>query len=144
MITKSTQQDQLFIAVLGSFGGRMDQSLQVISSTVRMCRASPQLDIFLLDECSMMYRLRPSTPYLLKKSQFQQKKGCGLISFGKAANVRTKGLKWEFNEKSGLSEIEFGALISTSNEMVSDELEVSSDHDLFWVTTMKWYDQPRL
>jgi|JI61114C2RNA_FD_contig_31_2621815_length_764_multi_3_in_0_out_0_2 thiamine pyrophosphokinase len=32
------EQKGTLVAVLGAFGGRMDQTLQVISSTLRMCR----------------------------------------------------------------------------------------------------------
>lgn len=68
----------------------------------------------------MMYCLQPTINYKFIKSNLQEKKGCGLISFSKATNVRTKGLRWNFDEQSQLSEVEFGRLISTSNEMLGD------------------------
>jgi hypothetical protein len=63
----------------------------------------------------MMLFLRPKVNYILRHSKLQSKNSCGLVTFSKATNLRTKGLRWNFDEQSNLNEIEFGRFFSSSN-----------------------------
>jgi hypothetical protein len=66
----------------------------------------------------MMYYLRPGVPYSFTKSKLQNRKGCGVVTFSKAKNVQTSGLKWNMGKEHMIDELEFGRVESTSNEIV--------------------------
>lgn len=54
----------------------------------------------------------------------------GLFCFGRS-KVETKGLKWNVNSTKG-SDLGWGALISSSNEIVGNEVVVWSQNQTFF------------
>lgn len=76
--------------------------------------------------------------------KFESKIGCGLIPFNGAVKLHTRGLKWNLGNyatdeprSDEAGELEFGSFISTSNELVSDSLQVMCDKPIFWVSSRK-------
>lgn len=115
----------------------MDHTLQNISATLGFCRKRSNVDVLLIGDGSMMYYIRPFTRYTIISPKMQSKKGCGLVTFSEARNIETKGLRWNMGKEHGLTDLEFGGRLSTSNEIVDEAVEVYSEGELFWVTTLK-------
>lgn len=61
---------------------------------------------------------------------------------GKCDKVKTTGLKWNLgNPGDTLNTLEFGGeRISTSNEIVDDEVVIEVSHSVLWSTTIKPFE----
>ena len=75
------------IASVGVFGTRMDHTLASFSITLRQNKLNPQLDLFLLNNSSLVYLIRPERKYKMKFGKWVSNKGCGLIPFGKVEYI---------------------------------------------------------
>jgi thiamine pyrophosphokinase len=118
------------IIVYGAFGGRIDQTL----SSIHVLFKNPQLDIMLVDKYSIMTLINVGKT-IVRPSIHEERKGCGLIPVdGKVDQVKTEGLKW--NLELG-QEMSMGGLISTSNEIIADEVHIETDKPLVWSTSLK-------
>lgn len=58
---------------------------------------------------------------------------CGLIPFGKAEHVYTRGFKWNLGPQHQHESLEWGEFISTSNEIEGNTVEIWSSGGLFFV-----------
>ena len=72
----------------------MDHSLGSMHHTTKLCRQHEDLQIVLFGQTNLMYLIRPNIPHIIKVSDQIVKQGCGLIPFGKAEMVKTKGFHW--------------------------------------------------
>lgn len=59
---------------------------------------------------------------------------CGLIPLCGKTKLKTEGLRWNLNESMNCS-FEDGGIVSTSNEITNDSVEIQTDKDILW--TMK-------
>lgn len=58
---------------------------------------------------------------------------CGIIPLCGPTRVSTIGLKWNLDD----TVMEFGGLVSTSNEVVGSQVLISSDKPLLWTMEIK-------
>ena len=62
-----------------------------------------------------MYYMRPNVHHQVRISHRINKMCCGLIPFGKAEYVQTKGFRWNLGLQYPRHTLEWGEFISTSN-----------------------------
>ena len=93
----------------------MDHTLGSMHHTTRLCKQHEDLQIVLFGQTNLMYLIRPNVPHVIKVSDKINKVGCGLIPFGKALKVKTKGFHWNIGPEYDYSSLEWGEFISTSN-----------------------------
>jgi thiamine pyrophosphokinase len=75
------------------------------------------------------FLLLPGYKHLIKPITALEGPICGLIPLGGPCdNVTTKGLRWNLHE----SKLAFGSLVSSSNMLDADEIEVTTDAPLVW------------
>ena len=116
--------------VYGAFGGRIDHTLAAINTLMMY----PHLDIIMADEYSTMCYIGPGSTTVIP-SALDDRDSCGLIPIGqKAAKVVTTGLLWNLSHDLPM---EMGGLISTSNRMTDDEVQIETETPLIWCTTLK-------
>lgn len=60
-------------------------------------------------------------------------KTCGLIPVAAASVITTKGLEWDLNE----AETKFGGMVSTSNHLIQDRVEVVTTEKLLFTMEMR-------
>ena len=74
----------------------------------------------LFGKTNLMYLLKPHINYKILLSERLERDGCGLISFGRAESVVTKGFKWNLGPGHLHESLEWGNIISTSNRVEGD------------------------
>lgn len=121
------------IFCFGAFGGRMDHTLSSMHHATKLCREYEKLQIVLFGQTNLMYYLRPNIKYQIHVSHRMNKMCCGLIPFGKAEHVYTRGFKWNLGPQHPHQGLEWGEFISTSNEVVGNIVEIWSSGGLFFV-----------
>ena len=45
---------------------------------------------------------------------------CGVITFNKIREITTKGLKWDMGKDKYIGSLQFGGMLSTSNEIIGE------------------------
>ena len=124
----------------------MDQtlsSMHVLSKCLSQNEALRRnADIILMDVDSLVQYLHPGSHHITISTVLESNKGVGLIPLnGKWETIKTSGLKWNLgNSSEEFSSLEFGGeMISTSNEIKRDEVEIENSHPLMWITTTTQY-----
>jgi len=102
----------------------MDHSMSNLSSTAKLSKQYPNLDIALVGRENLMYLIRPYIKHKIRISPEVDHKGCGLIRFGHNVRIQTKGLKWDMGEGHEFWQIGWSNFVSTSNEIVGEEVEI--------------------
>lgn len=72
----------------------MDHTLSSMHHATKLCGQHEKLQIVLFGQTNLMYYLRPNIKYEIRISHRINKMCCGLIPFGKAEHVYTRGFKW--------------------------------------------------
>eukprot|EP00003_Mantamonas_plastica_P012970 TRINITY_DN2294_c0_g1_i3.p1 TRINITY_DN2294_c0_g1~~TRINITY_DN2294_c0_g1_i3.p1 ORF type:complete len:297 (-),score=68.97 TRINITY_DN2294_c0_g1_i3:118-1008(-) len=131
------------ITVTGALGGRFDHEMANLSTAIQYAQSPNTLNVIpsrlfdiqleidmeeipylspivLLGTSSMLYILQPGHNRI-HVDWNHQKSTCGIIPIpGPVADISTTGLEWNFSQQS----ISMGELISSSNEIVEDIVEV--------------------
>nr|XP_039273064.1 thiamin pyrophosphokinase 1-like [Styela clava] len=126
--------DVNLIVALGGKQDRFDHSMANISTLFQAANFLPQhVRICLMFGSSYVCSL-PKGKSIIEVNTGLEGDWCGLIPIGNPVNLTTTGLKWNLtNDK-----LEFGELISTSNELDgSNEVTVETDHPLIWTLAFK-------
>jgi thiamine pyrophosphokinase len=118
--------------VLGSVGGRVDQGIGLLHELYREQKFDhPRLRFWFFSESSITLLLWPGTTRIqtpLKDGLITPNVGI-LPLYGKAV-ITTRGLEWDVEDWT----TEMGGQISTSNHIVADHIEITTDvHVLFTV-----------
>mmetsp|Transcript_9091 Transcript_9091/g.11823 ORF Transcript_9091/g.11823 Transcript_9091/m.11823 type:complete len:261 (+) Transcript_9091:237-1019(+) len=122
--------EKLNVVALGSFGGRFDQVMGNINSSFLWRDVFPEL--VLISSYTMGFLLSPGSHRIIPDRSYESKI-CGLIPISTPCTaVTTTGLKWNLSGHT----LEFGGLISTSNELIASEVTVENSHHLFWCTIL--------
>eukprot|EP00877_Chromochloris_zofingiensis_P002423 jgi/Chrzof1/12181/Cz06g24070.t1 len=116
------------ILVLGALGGRLDHTLAALNTLY----CFPHLDIVLWGERNLV-RLLPRGKSVIKPELGMEGPTCGLVPLAAPATASSTGLKWNLNN----TQMRFRGLLSTSNIIVSDTVEVDTDEELLWITEVK-------
>ncbi|CAG9461917.1 unnamed protein product [Pedinophyceae sp. YPF-701] len=113
------------IVAVGALGGRLDHSLGSLSTLYKF----PELELVLVGDGNTA-RLLPPGRNIIRVDRNVEGPTCGLVPLAGRAVVSSRGLRWDMD---GL-ELEMGAMVSTSNEVSADEVEVFTDVPLVWTT----------
>src|SRR5581483_9690251 len=95
--------------------GRFDQVIANIETLYHAANILPDYQVYLMGSQSLTWLLKPPGHHKLICKEFDVRY-CSLIPIGSPSIVTTTGLKWNLkNDK-----LEFGHLVSTSNEIIKD------------------------
>lgn len=125
------------ICIIGGAGDRMDHNIGIYSTLARTGREFKNSEVFLINNSGVMMYLRSNVQYRIRMSKFESRKGCGVVTFGRVDEITTKGLKWDMGKECHFSSLEFGGMLSTSNERVGEEVEIKVSDEAFWVTHLE-------
>lgn len=104
------------IIVIGGFGGRFDHECANMQTILKS-----QIKIVMIDKDNYICKIN------IGDNIFTSNGYCGLIPFTKS-KVKTKGFQWDVDQ-----EIEFGGLISTSNNAIGNvHINLEYGLCLFW------------
>ena len=110
------------IIVLTDFWGRLDHTLGAFSAIAHERHSHKQ--IFILSDSNIAFVIRNEAEVVKPEWKY-----CGILPiFGKTW-IKTEGLKWNLNGES-----EYGRLVSTSNEFISNAIIKSSVPVLFVIS----------
>lgn len=116
------------IVAVGAHGGRLDHVVSNLS-TLYSFRHMP----LVLCGDGNLTRLVPAGKSIIRPCLKIEGPKCGLFPLGGPAVASSTGLHWNVDE----TEMKVGGLISTSNIIESDQIEVTSDADLIWTTEVR-------
>lgn len=117
------------IVVMDGLGGRFDQAMCNLNALYHY----PNTRIYLLSHFSVCFLLPPGKHIIQRNTKFEREK-CGIVPLGRPCNhITTKGLKWDLKDDC----LQFGALISTSNIMLEDQVFVENSDPVVWTTNLK-------
>ncbi|CAM9288548.1 unnamed protein product [Ascophyllum nodosum] len=135
---EATAATSTTVVGLGAFGGRFDHEMAAISLLHSYTSRFDRL--VLVGAGNVAFLLLPGRTHVLELDERFEGPTVGLIPVGGACtSVTTEGLKWDLNERS----LEFGVLVSSSNEVAAKEVRVTTDAPLVWnaqVKVPKWID----
>ncbi|KAF1799097.1 thiamine pyrophosphokinase [Mucor lusitanicus] len=124
---KEKERGQIFdIVATPALGGRFDQTIASINMLYMLKDEIERRFILVSDENLTM---------LLDKGTHQihcqldlEGPTCGVMPIGSPATLTTKGLKWDMDNL----KCEFGGMVSTSNAVDSDLVEIVTDAPVVW------------
>jgi len=123
------------VVAFGAFGGRLDQMFANINMVYRF-RCFERF--FLLTKHSAAILL-PAGRNVIEPNLEVESGSCGLLPLGcRCDGVITTGLKWNLD---GNMPLEFGSLISSSNQIVSSQVTVETAMPLLWTTNFVKVDE---
>ena len=118
------------ILVLGSLGGRVDQGVGLLHELYREQRhRRPNVRFWLFSEASISVVLQPGRSILqtvLSKGIIRR--NIGILPVYGPAVINTKGLEWDVSDW----ETEMGGMLSTSNHIVADVIEIDTNHEVLF------------
>jgi thiamine pyrophosphokinase len=118
------------ILILSTLAGRVDQGLGVLHELLREslkpCLAhQPPIRLWLLSEQSLSFLLHPGASSIRGLSSTQNifTQNIGILPIYGAATISTKGMEWDVQDW----KTEMGGMVSTSNHVLEDEVEIVTD-----------------
>ena len=127
----ATPKPPFSVVAVGAFGGRLDQQMANLNMAFSYKSFA---NFYLLSESSLAFVLPPGK-HTIETNTEAEDGSCGLIPLGgRCERVVTTGLKWNLD---GERPLEFGSLISSSNELVEPLITVETDSPLLWTTGLK-------
>eukprot|EP00241_Pyramimonas_parkeae_P012117 CAMPEP_0114245330 /NCGR_PEP_ID=MMETSP0058-20121206/11833_1 /TAXON_ID=36894 /ORGANISM="Pyramimonas parkeae, CCMP726" /LENGTH=222 /DNA_ID=CAMNT_0001358365 /DNA_START=572 /DNA_END=1240 /DNA_ORIENTATION=+ len=116
------------VLIVGGLGGRMDHEFANINALLQF----PQIPAVLISDDCFLSVLSPGRHQIIPDLLIEGRT-CGLIPLCGPTIVTTTGLKWNLEN----TEMRYGALVSTSNQIVSSIITVKTDQALIWTTEAK-------
>lgn len=124
------QQEKFNVVVLGAMGGRFDHEMQNINALYSWTKCFNR--ILLLSDQTLVSLLSPGENIILPNFALE-KRTCGIIPVGSKCNsITTKGLHWDLNQNS----MEFGGIISSSNHIEGEKVEIKTSDPVIWTTAL--------
>lgn len=117
-----------WIVCVGALGGRLDHLLGALSTLHTFINAP----VLLLGQQSLAYAIPAGTTEVVVDREYEGPT-CGLLPLCGKATVTTSGLKWNLENDT----MQFGGLVSTSNEVVASTVKVVSDMPLLWTSELR-------
>ncbi len=132
------QEDNICILVYGAFGDRFDHEMNNFNI---LCRQKDILGnqwkkdnrLILLGNKMLAFLLPIGNNIIIPNLNYSGKT-CGLIPLLGKSKISTKGLKWDLYKQN----LEFGNLLSTSNQINDMEINIYNDKPLIWTNTIKY------
>ena len=122
-------QKKLRVVVLGALGGRFDHDMANVNTLFKWTKNFDSL--VLLSQDNMVQLLEPGY-HEIEPCRKLEGPTCSLIPIGAPVkSVTTSGLKWNLSKQP----LGFGALISTSNRILSETVIVNTTGNLLWTTS---------
>lgn len=118
------------IISLGSMGGRVDQSMSSIHRLFVSYEKNQPL--LLLSDQNVTILLMPGTSRI-STPLTHLGKTCGIIPITGTAHITTKGLEWDVENW----ETKFGGQLSTSNHLMEDEIEITTDAPVIFTAELR-------
>ncbi|GAX84214.1 hypothetical protein CEUSTIGMA_g11637.t1 [Chlamydomonas eustigma] len=120
------------IIVVGAMGGRLDHILSNLNALYQFSH----LKITLWGEGNLV-RLLPKGRSLITPLKGLEGPSCGLVPLSGPAVATSSGLKWNLQD----TKMEVSGLISTCNVIESEEVIVTTDRELLWITAVSedWF-----
>lgn len=116
------------VVALGAFGGRLDHTLANVN--MAYCHNSFERFVMMNEECLAF--LLPPGMNVIEPNREVESGTCGFIPVGgRCDNVRTSGLRWDLD---GRTALEFGSLVSSSNEVIATHVCVENSSPLLWIS----------
>ena len=104
------------MVAVGAFGGRLDQQM----ANLNMAFSYACFERFYLLSDASLACVLPPGKHVIEPNREAEDGSCGLIPLGgRCERVVTTGLKWNLD---GERPLEFGSLISSSNELVDKQV----------------------
>jgi len=117
------------ILITGGLGGRFDH--EMANFNVLYCYS--KYPIWIVSRHSVVILLRSGHKHRIRWNKKVEDNICGLIPLGQpCTKCWTTGLKWNLDGTA----IQFGGLISTSNEIVNDIVEIEATNDILWTCSL--------
>ncbi|KAI1730669.1 ATPase family associated with various cellular activities (AAA) domain-containing protein [Ditylenchus destructor] len=132
LLRDSPEIECSLVILFGGFHGRFDHVLGALNSLLSHVNAC-NLPIVAIDDDNVITVLREGhTEILLDKTKITNI--CGLIPFCQnETRVTTRGFRWDLDNQN----MEFGGVISTSNEVVNERLQVQTSAPLIFTFQLK-------
>jgi thiamine pyrophosphokinase len=115
------------IIILSTLAGRVDQGLGLLHEFLReSTRSNSPVRLWLLSEQSLSFLLHPGTSTItsLDSANGIFTKNVGILPIYGAATISTNGMEWDVKDW----KTEMGGIVSTSNHVLGDKVEVETDH----------------
>ncbi|KAF8065877.1 TPK1 [Scenedesmus sp. PABB004] len=119
-------RQQHIILVMGALGGRLDHTLANLNTLY----CYPHLDLTLWGDGNLVRLLRAGRARITPSRA--EGPTCGLVPLARPATASSRGLKWDLDD----THMCFRGLLSTSNVIASDTIDVTTDEDLLWITAV--------
>ncbi|XP_022664256.1 thiamin pyrophosphokinase 1-like [Varroa destructor] len=113
-----------------AMGGRLDQMMANINTLYQSVDFT-HADVVIHTGTEVCWVLRKGT-HRIMTPQGVRGGYCGIIAVGSPVRATSKGLKWNLNS----TELAFRRLVSTSNSITSDEVEIEVTDDVLWTMTL--------
>jgi thiamine pyrophosphokinase len=120
------------IVAVCSGKGRFDHNMGNIN-TLFKANFICDIPVILMSERDLQYVIPSGCRHELLLDTGLEGPHCGLIPVHGASTVTTSGLRWNLDRQ----KMEFGGLISTSNEVASVSVSVESDLPILWTMSVK-------
>jgi len=125
--------EENFNVIIWGSGGRMDHEMTNLNTMYIETQRSPlNRRIMIIGEENMMEVLSPGVHEIHPNREIESGT-CGLIPLTNATCVTTSGLQWDLHN----DKMEFGGLVSSSNEIVKDTVRVETSAPVLWVSVLK-------
>ncbi len=128
-IRASSERKTIDIVAIGGLGGRVDQGLSVLHH-LYMFQSSPSYSegkMYLLSSEAITFVLKTGK-HVIKVQGPGLGRNIGIIPLKEKSVITTRGLEWDVEEW----ETEFGGLISTSNHVREEVVEVETRGDVLF------------
>ena len=121
------------VVAFGAFGGRLDQQMANLNMAYYSFGGAFE-SLYLVSDDSLAFVLAPGV-HTIEINPDEEDGTCGLVPLGGACQrVVTSGLRWDL---AGDVPLEFGGLISSSNEFARPTITVETDAPLLWTTGLR-------
>ncbi|CAO3627075.1 unnamed protein product [Cunninghamella blakesleeana] len=120
------------IVALPALGGRFDQTIASINLLYMAREWEDQRRMVLVSDENLTILLNEGISHIHCLQDIEGPT-CGIMPIGSPAVMTTKGLKWNLENH----KCYFGGMVSTSNAIDSDLIEIETDAPLVWTIELK-------
>ncbi|EMR08828.1 thiamine pyrophosphokinase [Pneumocystis murina B123] len=124
------------VIALGTFSGRVDQSLESINQAYLASLLTPPINLYLFSVYNITFLLLQGINKIHLDLSILGPH-CGLVPIGKKCIVTTEGMKWNMKNQV----MEYGGLISTSNMVFENIIIVKTNEKVLFTIEIRSHDK---